>query len=63
MNVIELTPEEQQLLRQVLDRCLADLDHEIRHTDQAGFKQMLRQRRTNLGRIRDKIPVREEAAA
>lgn len=63
MNAIELTREEQQLLRQVLNRCLADLDHEILHTDQAGFKQMLRQRRSNLERIRDKVPEMEEATA
>jgi hypothetical protein len=63
MNPLELTHEEQQLLRQVLRRCLADLDHEILHTDHAGFKQMLRQRRTDLERIRDKIPEVAEAAA
>jgi hypothetical protein len=63
MNPLELTREEQQLLRQVLSRCLADLDHEIRHTDHAGFKQMLRQRRANLERIRNKIPEGAEMGA
>ena len=57
MKTLHLESEEQRLLRQILDRCLADLDHEIRHTDHAEFKQMLRHKRHVLGEILDKLAV------
>ena len=56
MNPLEITDQEQQLLVQVLHRALADLNHEILHTDNAGFKQMLRQRRSILESLTNKLP-------
>ncbi len=44
MKPLDLTQQEQDILLQVLKRCLADLDHEICHTHYAQFKQMLRER-------------------
>ena len=41
MNPLELTDQEQQMLAQLLRRAVADLGHEVTHTDNAGFKQML----------------------
>lgn len=44
MKPIDLNPQEYEVLVQVLERCHADLDHELRHTDHGEFKRMLRQR-------------------
>ena len=63
MKPLDLTPEEQDVLAQVLDRCLADLDHENRHTHYAEFKQMLRERRRVLEGVVRKLPARAEHAA
>jgi len=63
MKPLDLNPEEQDMLAQVLDRCLADLDHEIRHTHYGEFKQMLRERRQVLEGIARQLPARVEHAA
>lgn len=57
MKTLHLEAEEHRLLRQILDRCLADLDHEIRHTDHGEFKQMLRHKRHIIGEILDKLAI------
>lgn len=44
MKPLDLNQQEREVLVRVLERCQADLDHEIRHTDNGEFKQMLRQR-------------------
>ena len=56
MKPLDLKQEEVDLLMQVLQRCLADLDHEISHTHHAGFKQMLRERRRVLEGLLRKLP-------
>lgn len=57
MKPIDLNQQEQEVLVQVLERCLADLDHEIRHTDHGEFKQLLRQRRVAIAGIIQKLPA------
>ncbi len=44
MKPLDLNPQEYEVLVQVLDRCEADLNHEINHTDHGEFRRMLRQR-------------------
>ena len=56
MKPLDLNQVEQEMLVQVLKRCLADLDHEIGHTHYADFKQMLRERRDILQGIVRKLP-------
>ena len=63
MKPLDLNQVEQDMLLQVLKRCLADLDHEIGHTHHSEFKQMLRERRAILEGIVGKLPGRVEHAA
>ena len=63
MKALDLTQLEEDLLLQVLNRCLADLSHEIDHTHHAEFKQMLRQRRVILEGIARKLSARVEQPA
>ena len=62
MKALDLNQQEQEVLVQVLKRCLADLDHEIRHTDSGEFKRMLRKRLVVLDGIVHKIPAMVEHA-
>lgn len=48
MNDVELTPEESEVLHQVLEHSLATLELEIRHTDHNEFKSLLKKRRNTL---------------
>ena len=61
MTYLELNPDEQRILQEVLDRCLSDLQLEILHTDHAEFKSMLKQRKALLekvvARFNEPIPV------
>jgi len=45
---VELTLEEAQLLRQVLECCLDDLRDEIRHTDKKDFRNRLKSQEESL---------------
>ncbi len=63
MKPLDLNQVEEDVLVQVLKRCLADLDHEIGHTHHAEFKQMLRQRRSILEGIAHKLRARIEQSA
>ena len=63
MKPLDLNQVEEDVLVQVLKRCLADLDHEIGHTHHAEFKQMLRQRRGILEGIAHKLRARIEQSA
>lgn len=60
---IELTNEEQETLRNVLDNSLATLELEILHTDYKEFKQLLKRRREILQGLRTRIPHPLDAAA
>lgn len=51
MTRLELTPEEQELLGQVLRNYLATLEVEICHTDHSEFRSLLKQRRELLNRL------------
>ena len=57
MAELFLTPEEEAILKQVLRRCLSDLELEILHTDHAEFRQLLRSRRQLLERIHEGLSV------
>lgn len=48
MNHLELTPEEAEILSQVLERSLAALELEIQHTDHKEFRDLLKARRATL---------------
>ncbi len=56
MMTLELTDEEREALRQVLQNSLATLELEIRHTDHAEFKALLKRRRNQLEGLADRLP-------
>ncbi len=45
MSKLELTPEETELLTELLEQRSADLQRELGHTDLSGFKEILKHRR------------------
>ncbi|MEI8039273.1 MAG: hypothetical protein WCJ14_12860 [Verrucomicrobiota bacterium] len=57
MKTIELNQQEQVVLVDVLERCLADLNHEIHYTDHGEFRQMLRERQVVVSGIIHKLPA------
>ena len=57
---LDLTNEEEQHLREEVLKRLADLEHEIAHTDSLNFKDMLKRRRETVRKFLEKLP---EAAA
>jgi hypothetical protein len=63
MNQLELTPEEAEVLSQVLERSLAALELEIQHTDHKDFKNLLKERRTRLRTLIAKASQPMAAAA
>jgi hypothetical protein len=66
MTELALTPEEAEVLRQVLGRCVSDLELEIAHTDHADFRAMLRQRRAVLTGLHARLehkPAMHQATA
>lgn len=52
---IDLSFDEAQELRQLLDSTLGDLSHEIAATDNRSFRSDLRERRVRLLAIRDSL--------
>lgn len=52
---IELSPEEQQVLREVLENSLTDLRVEIVSTDRLEFKDALKHRKSILSRILEEL--------
>ena len=56
---LQLTAEEQKILRETLQRSVRDLDLEILHTDSHQFKDMLKHRKAALDGLLRKL----EAAA
>ncbi len=56
MFQIELSPQEQDVLGQILRNALAMLETEIRHTDHLEFREILKQRREVLKGLLDRMP-------
>jgi hypothetical protein len=59
---IEITEDQALVLRDVLDTWLGDVSAEIRHTDNPGVRNGLRERRDCIRGVRDQIAPREQAA-
>ena len=57
MIQLELTNEEEQDLREEVEKRLTDLDHEIAHTDSVDFKKMLKRRRQSVRKLLEKLPA------
>lgn len=55
MKTLELNVEEQQLLKESLERSVRDLEMEIRHTDSHDFKDMLRKKKAALDELQAKL--------
>ena len=53
---LELTTEEEQHLKEEVQKRLIELDHEIAHTDTLEFKDMLKRRREALRKLLEKLP-------
>ena len=56
MIQLDFTTEEVQLLKEEVQKRLADLDHEIAHTDSIDFKDMLKRRREAVRKFLEKLP-------
>ncbi len=56
MFQIELSPQEQEVLGQILRNSLAMLETEIRHTDHQEFRELLKQRRELVKGLLDRMP-------
>ena len=56
MIQLELTNEEEQDLREEVEKRLTELDHEIAHTDSAAVKQTLKRRQQSLRKLLEKLP-------
>lgn len=63
MYHVELSPEEMEILNQVVQNSLATLELEIQHTDHQGFKNLLKQRRETLRMLTSKLPQPMPVAA
>lgn len=57
-----LNKEEEQMLRDVLIHSLADLEKEIIHTDHHAFRDYLKQRKTLLEQLTQKLPHSEDVS-
>ncbi len=55
MNQLPLEQEEKEILTEVLESKLADLRYEIADTDQYDFKQGLKNRKTLLEQVLEKL--------
>ncbi|HVO43624.1 MAG TPA: hypothetical protein VMT34_13415 [Aggregatilineales bacterium] len=63
MIQVELTLQEQQLLKSILEDQLSDLRVEIVETDRRDYKEMLKDRKKILTQLLQKIQPVEEGAA
>jgi len=52
---LELTTEEGQHLKEEVTKRLAEMEHEIAHTDALNFKEMLKGRRAVVQKFLDKL--------
>lgn len=55
MITIELTREEQGMLIEMLESCLADLHSEIHHTDRFDYREDLKKRKEILIKLRNQL--------
>jgi hypothetical protein len=55
MIQFEMTPEEKEILVQLLESCLSDLHDEISHTDNYDYREMLKHRRQVLQKLSDAL--------
>ena len=55
MAKLELTAEEMTILEETLERSISDLEEEIGHTDAHEFKEMLKQRKSLLNHLLEKV--------
>lgn len=53
---LEISYEERDVLRQLLEHSLATIELEIQHTDHQDFKSMLKQRRETVRGLLLKLP-------
>jgi hypothetical protein len=61
MTTLEISAEEQRLLKETLERSVRDLEIEVGHTDSHDFKEMLKQRKSVLIRLLERL--QDEAVA
>ncbi len=57
MMTLSLDQNEEQVLQQVMEHALETVELEIRHTDHAEFKELLKQRRDLINNILAKLEV------
>ncbi len=57
MIQLELTTEEEQHLKEEVNKRRTELDHEIAHTDSMHFKDMLKRRREAVRKFLEKLQV------
>ena len=62
MQKLELTLEEAEVLKELLQHGLTEMDVEVFRTDTHDFKQMLKHRRDILGRLLTKLTAMPLAA-
>ena len=55
--ILELTPEEEEALRALLDRDLSNMYAEIAHTDNPSYRAGLREERALLRAVRERLDV------
>lgn len=60
MIQLEVTPEEKEILFQMLEGCLSDLHDEISHTDNYDYREMLKHRRQVLQKLEDALQASSE---
>jgi hypothetical protein len=58
--ILELTHDEEQALRALLDRDLSNMYAEISHTDNPTFRAGLREERALLRAVRERLTVARE---
>ena len=61
MLQIQLNEEERSTLHELLDSCLSDLRMEIIQTDNVGFKEMLKNRKSVLLKIKESVTTVAES--
>jgi len=59
---LQLTAEEREALHDVLAHRLSELEVEILHTDHSSFRDLLKQRRSLLARVAERLTRVEEPA-
>ena len=59
MKILDITPEEREVLTEMLESCISDLHSEIRDTGRLDYKAMLRQKKEVLKKLLE--AVKEQA--